>query len=296
LQSQAGCHNTLGVLALQREQYGPAEASFREALAIKEALAARFPVVPQYRHELAGNYHNLAVVLVHLGRPAEAEKMCLRAIDLQEKLVADFPKIPTYAVSLAGDYANMGDAVRDSGRSDAALEWYGRGIKILQPIVGRDRRLAKARETLCLTYARRATTLARLDRPQDALKDLDGAVDLDDGKYLARLRIQRASTLLHVKDHRRAAADAKAVAEASGISPVDLFKAACVYALSAELAANDAALSERYAVRAVAVLRQAVARGYHDGDQLRTAADLQRLRTRPDFQGLLKELQGQEKS
>jgi serine/threonine protein kinase/tetratricopeptide (TPR) repeat protein len=295
LQTLASCHNMLGVLALERGQPDQAEAPLREALAVKEALAARFPALPQYREVLAGNYNNLAVVLIHLGRPPEAEQMYRRALALHEKLVADFPKIPAYAVDLAGDCTNLGNLVRESGQSDSALDWYDRSITILKPIVGRDRRLAKARETLCLIYASRATTLARLGRPQDALKDLDGAVDLDDGRYMARLRVQRASTLLHLKDHRRAAADAKALAEAPGASAADLFKAACVYACAAELAGKDAALSERYAVRAVAVLRQAVARGYHDGDELRTAPDLERLRTRPDFQQLLNELQGQEK-
>jgi hypothetical protein len=50
-------------------------------------------------------------------------------------------------------------------------------------------------------------------------------------------------------------------------------------------------LAQQYADRAVALLRQAVAKGYKDVAHLKKDADLDGLRRRPDFQQLLADLE-----
>ena len=50
-------------------------------------------------------------------------------------------------------------------------------------------------------------------------------------------------------------------------------------------------LKERYAARAVALLKQAVEKGYKDVAQLKKDADLDALRNRADFKALLNELE-----
>ncbi len=69
-----------------------------------------------------------------------------------------------------------------------------------------------------------------------------------------------------------------------------VYQCARVHALAASAVNDDAALSERYASRAVALLRQAVEAGYHDAERLRKDSDLDSLRRREDFRELLKKL------
>ena len=64
---------------------------------------------------------------------------------------------------------------------------------------------------------------------------------------------------------------------------------ACVFAVVAPALPMDEA--ERAAARAVELLRQAVAKGYKGVAEIKRASDLNPLRSRPDFQTLLAELE-----
>jgi hypothetical protein len=63
-----------------------------------------------------------------------------------------------------------------------------------------------------------------------------------------------------------------------------------IYALAAGAVKGDAALPDRYAARAVTLLKQAVTTGYKDGDSLLKDPDLDALRRRKDFAQLLWDL------
>jgi hypothetical protein len=65
-----------------------------------------------------------------------------------------------------------------------------------------------------------------------------------------------------------------------------LYGCACVHALAAGAVKADPALAERYAARAVALLRQAVAASFGDADTMSKDPDLQSLHGRSDFQEL----------
>src|SRR5262249_13784637 len=124
-----------------------------------------------------------------------------------------------------------------------------------------------------------------------AVDDWSRAIDLDDGQYHSTLRLKRASTLLNLKDHSPAGADAQAVAESSKATSKDLYKAACVRADCAQIAANDAPAPESYAARAVLVLRRAAGKGYKDLAQIKKDSDLDALRTREDLRTLSREFE-----
>jgi tetratricopeptide (TPR) repeat protein len=260
-------------------------------LAIREKLAANFPMVPNYRQALAGSYNNLAVALEKLNQSDKAEAAYRQAIIVLEKLASDFPKVLAYAAELAGSYYNLGDLMQKSKQPDFALDWLSKSIKTAEPIVLRDPRLVKARRTLVLARWARAQAHWKARRLADAVNDWDRAVELDDGRHATELRLLRAFTLTGLADHARAAADAEAVAKAPKASADDLFKAACVLAKSAELSQDHPSLSEEYAARAVAVLRQAVGRGFRDPVMLRRVSELNYVRTRADFQKVQKELE-----
>ena len=287
--------NNLGILRREENRMDEAEQAYREALAIKEKLAERYSSVTQYRQDLAASLNNLGTLVSSIGRSSEAEAVYRRAIQLYERLAADSPADSRYAVLLAGTYSNLGRLIGDRGEAEDSLPWLVKSIDILESAMRRDPRSVKVRETLCVASWTRAMTLAGLERFSEALGDWDRAIELDDGRYRQELRMRRASNLLQLKDDARAAADAASVAESPQASAEDLYNAACVYSLASGLASTDAARADSHAGRAVHCLRQAVARGFKDLEHMRSDTDLDPLRSRGDFQGLMGELSGSPK-
>ncbi len=98
---------------------------------------------------------------------------------------------------------------------------------------------------------------------------------------------QRLNALAQFGRSAEATAAADSMAVRWPKEPGNLYACACVYALAAGASKGEAALAERYAARAVALLLQVTHSAYKD--LVRTDADLDALRDRPDFQKLLKE-------
>jgi hypothetical protein len=91
-----------------------------------------------------------------------------------------------------------------------------------------------------------------------------------------------------------AAAIEEAEELAKNAEPLVLYNAACVYALASNATKTNPIAPEqqaKYAERAVALLRQAVAKGYSDVNGMKNDDDLKPLRLRDDFQKLLRDMQ-----
>jgi hypothetical protein len=102
--------------------------------------------------------------------------------------------------------------------------------------------------------------------------------------------LQRLQALALHGSHNEAVAAADALAARWNKDADTLYDCARVPALAATAVNGDAALSERYAARAVALLRQAVDAGYANAGHMRKDSDLDSLRRREDFRELLKKL------
>jgi hypothetical protein len=111
--------------------------------------------------------------------------------------------------------------------------------------------------------------------------------DEDDGPdhYL-----QRLYALVQHGHSADAVAAADALAARWSKDADTLYNCARVYSLAAGAANGDAALSDRYAGRAMTLLRQAAAAGYKDDQRVLKDPDLDALRGRNDFRELLKML------
>jgi tetratricopeptide (TPR) repeat protein len=305
----AGTYINLGYLLVELDKGRDAEAAFRDAIAIQKRLADYLPKVPLYRNMLAGSYNNLGVVLKDQGKGEDAEAAYRAALEIRERLAADFPKVPDYAVDLGTGYLNLGYLVRDGGQPQASLDWYAKAISTLEPIVRAEPRLVEARESLRNAYWGRAYALIPLGRHAEALPDWDRVLELESGDYRNGFRIQRALTLARLHDHARATAEADELAQPKDVRADNLYYLACVYAVSSVAAGKDAGLpqadrnrlAERHAARAVEMLERAKAFGHfmvRDWDKerdfiehLKKDTDLDPLRSRDDFQKLLRELQ-----
>jgi hypothetical protein len=108
-----------------------------------------------------------------------------------------------------------------------------------------------------------------------------------------------ARVLVHLGAHDEAAATADRAAQSDVEPAADLYNAACIFSLCVPVADKDSKLTEverqklahDYADRAMALLREAVAKGYRDAQHLAKDDDLAPLSKRPDYQALLKEME-----
>jgi serine/threonine-protein kinase len=291
-------HHNLGNLLKGFGKWTEAEAAHRQALALRKQLAADCPTVPGYRQHLAHSHISLGTLLTAQRRQSEAEAEYRQALTLYEPLVADFPRVPEYAQDLGGAYCNFGNLLASQGKYAASLDWYTRAHAALRPILDKEPRLVLARLYLRNVHAGRAHALERLGRHGEAVPDWEQAVALNDEKSRdGGLRLGLALALAHAGQHLQATAAAEEILQRSNADARTCYAAARVYALAVAQAMKEApknpnsVLAEKYAARAVALLRQAVQKGYKNIAELKKDADLDCLRQRPDFQQLLAELE-----
>jgi tetratricopeptide (TPR) repeat protein len=223
-------------------------------------LVADCPDVPEYRHALVRTYRALGGHYFSSRRQAEkAEAAHQQALQIYEKLIQEHPDVWEYAYQLGRCYHSLAQVAQLGRRWDAMLTNDEKAIEILEDLVGRG-------------Y---------------------GQVRSD----LFDVRLLRATMLAGRGEHARATNDANAVAREEGVGQVNHYNIGCVFALSSAAAENDGKLAPadrtrlkaQYADRALDFLRQAVAEGYQDTNLLKSDPDLASLRSREDFQELVRE-------
>ena len=107
-----------------------AEQHYRQAVAIREKLAADFPAVPKYRQELASSHNNLGHLLAGLGKGPEAEQSHRQAVAIGESLAADFPAVPQYRQELAKSHNGLGLLLADLGKGPEAEQTHRQALAI----------------------------------------------------------------------------------------------------------------------------------------------------------------------
>jgi serine/threonine protein kinase/Flp pilus assembly protein TadD len=294
-QDLALSHNNLGILLADLGKRVEAEAAYRQALAIRERLAADFPALPEYRQEMARSHQNLAALLASLGKRVEAEAAYRRALAIDEKLAADFPAVPQYRMESARDQINLGELLRTNNQPEQALPWYARAIATLEGVFGQVKVDVEAQRFLRNAHGGRADALDALKRHAEAAIDWDKAIELSPETERAIVRSQRATSRLRAGQVDAAIKEAEELATIP--HPVILYNAACVLALAADRKDESAAQisKEDCAKRAVALLQQAVAKGWKDAEHMRKDDDLKALRERDDIKKLLAELEANAK-
>jgi tetratricopeptide (TPR) repeat protein len=249
--------NNLALTLEQAERYEESLRLFQECLRVRERLVASTPGVPRLREQYAWTYNNLAYLYKYLKRPAERDKAMQRAIELMEALHADFKEEGTYAVSLAGIYLITGyHAHYDDGRHETALEWFDKVIRLLAPQGPEKVHDAAARPVVRDAYWTRALALNALKRPGDALLDWERALAVDDGTNRTELRLEHSRTLLRLRDHGRAVAEAEELAGDRSVTGATDFDLAVIFCISALVVQADAALPEPERERKIAALRE----------------------------------------
>jgi hypothetical protein len=101
-------------------------------------------------------------------------------------------------------------------------------------------------------------------------------------------RAHLAMALARAGRHSQAAAEAESLSVGKDATAVATYDAACTLALASSTAVNDdATLADRYAARAVVLLRQALLNGWTNVAHMLKDTDLDPLRRRADYADLL---------
>jgi serine/threonine-protein kinase len=298
----ASAYNNLGLLEDEAHRLGQAEANYARARDLFAQLVREHPSEAEYQANRAQNLSNLGLLYDQTDRPKQAQQALRQAHEVLKGLVRQYPSVTDFAVRLGGADCNLGQAVEDAGDLPAAERWYARAVATLGGVLRKEPRHTFAREYLRNAHWKRAKLLARRGRPAQAVAEWDRAITLDDGPLRSHFRLSRAHSLAAAGDHARAAAEADELARALSLTGDGLYHLACVYALAAAAvrrdrglsAANQDKLARRYGDRAVALLHRAHKAGYfgkpgtidHAGKDI----DLDALRSRADFQKLLRDL------
>jgi tetratricopeptide (TPR) repeat protein len=289
----------LGVVCWFTKRPGEAERHYARAVSLLTGLVRTQPRQEQDEAALADNHVNLALLYQNSGRPAEATLAYEKVEALLRPLVARHPPGGEYALSLAAAYTNWGYILAAAHPSDAALDRLNQAVELAEAVLREEPRLPRARLRAFNSHGGRAELHAGAGRHAEAVRDWDRVIELDDQPAPWIRRVLRARALARAGEHARAAAEADVLERDAAVNADGLYDLAGAYALSMTPARSDArlpsaertALAERYATRAVALLRKLHDKGYFKdpahAKALRTDEDLQPLRGRADFQKLL---------
>ncbi|WP_165228142.1 serine/threonine-protein kinase [Aquisphaera insulae] len=327
----------LGEVERRAGRLAEAVRALRDAVPLWEKLVADEPEVTENRTNLAMCLNDLGLAYVALERPDEAEAAYRRVVPLRERLAADHPEQVELSVQLGGSYGNLGQVASYRRDYPASLDWAERSRKVLEGVLKDEPRHALARRYLRNAHGLKGTALGALGRHAEALPEWDAALARQEGlavdstvsfshagraealgalgRYPEALvaweralelapepmredfAASRALTLARMGDHARATAAASATFR----SPLNLYNAACVHALSCAAVrrmdhppADAKSIADGYGAAAVRILRQVRATGhFKDPGQLRlllTDSDLDAIRGREDFRLLIADL------
>jgi serine/threonine-protein kinase len=290
-------HHLVGVADQSAGRLAEAESHYDRAAAIRAPLVREHPQASAFRFGLAEDHMNLGLIYHATGRPDKAAAAYGQVEALLEPLAGERPAAPDHVLALPGAYVNWGKLLRDTGRPREALARLDRGVALAEEVLRREPRLVPARQYVAAAHGVRAQVYEALGRHAEALQDWDRVVELQPEHLLGRMA--RVVALARVGEHRRAEAAAADLLDGPNVRDDARYNVACVHALCVKPARSDARLSpagraaqaERYASRAVALLRQLHEQGYFKdaghAAQLGGDLDLGALRGRDDFRRLL---------
>jgi eukaryotic-like serine/threonine-protein kinase len=308
-------HNNLGELFRSTRRPEKAEPAFRDAIAFQKHAVASFPDRPEFRLELAGHLFNLGNLIRDKGLLTEAEAIYGEALPIKKQLVAVFPGRPEFREELAAGHNDVGLLLRDKGLLKEAEAAQFEALAIQKRLVAEFPEVTDYRNavagTLCklanLAGKRRDFAAARrfLD---EALPDHQAALKGNPQRsgYRESYRnylLELTRTFAGQGDRPGALAVATKGHNLSWDPAVDAYRAACMLAQCMPIVEQDDKLAAPrrqaeiafYADQAMAMLRDALDKGYKDAGHMQTDKNLDPLRAHEDFKTVVAELEAKVK-
>jgi serine/threonine protein kinase/tetratricopeptide (TPR) repeat protein len=293
----AHTYHSFGQLVFKLDKLDDAELAYRRALTICRELTEGFPKVAEYWRDLAHSQNAVGLLLGKQGRWTESEAAARAALAAWERMMKLYPPTPEHAVKLGDLQINLGLTQTklgvgglNKGDFAAARSWLDKAVATYESVGAATKPVTDRRRLLGNAHGARAEALIRLGFYKEALPDWDRALQLGSQAGSHYLGMQRALTLSYLKEHARATAEADSLAAIEDLPAYLLHDAATVHAVAAAAVRDQAQLSEKYAARAVALLRRAFEKNYQAVTaEVREDKKLDFLRSREDFRNLLKE-------
>jgi tetratricopeptide (TPR) repeat protein len=255
--------------------------SHKKALEVRQRLADADQASARGQRDLSISHDRLGDVYLRLGDSKAALDSHKKALEVRQRL-ADADRASAQAQrDLIVTHVKLGNVAQQSYDFKAAQDWYGQALDILRRFVKPE--MFKQQVGILEDQIRfcRAAEQAVTD-PATALKQpADQRIPV----------LTTAMFALAQKEKQPAKATAAADLLADNAkAPDQLYDAACGYALCVPLA-DEPETREKYAARAVELLRQAIAKGYKDVAHMKKDTDLDALRPRDDFKKLVADLE-----
>jgi eukaryotic-like serine/threonine-protein kinase len=235
---------------------------------------------------------------MEVGEVGKAETMLRDVLTIRQRRVRSDPENPTEQCCLAVTHREVGNC--DAARLNyaAAVQSFAKSVEIFEKL---DRAKALQDQFFRVKLGEARQLLARCRKAERAVNSLDFALQQPAAEIPGLLDI-RIRYFLKEENLPVAVESAAKFKERAGAKADDLYNAACVYALCAAAAKQAKAPVvgipgfERLADQAMALLKQAVAKGFKDAGHMKEDTDLESLRDRADFQKLIADLESAKKS
>jgi tetratricopeptide (TPR) repeat protein len=295
----AVCHTNLGGCYEFTRRWADMEEHWQEAQRILERLTRQHPEEYSYHFLLGVSYANLAEGYRETGRLTEGDDLYRKADALLTAQVGNHPENKNLGYALAQTLLNWAVLLNRAGHPDEALSHLTRAIQTLNDLLREDPLSPLYRHYLLVCVLNRAATANLLGNSPEADQDWRHSLEL-----AAQLNAWE-DLCAFIREVARWGAHAVAVARADWVAQqpktpsAGFYHLVQAYALDAEAAGKDPALSsgqrhqkaERYAAAGMALLARLNQEGYFKDagqrDKLAKDDDLKPFRQRAEFQELL---------
>jgi tetratricopeptide (TPR) repeat protein len=130
----AASYEALGLLRSHQDRHTEAEQACRKALGFRRQLAADFPLVIDYRSDLAASHLTLARVLHPARRNEEAVQAARESLDVLGKLATEFPREVAYRQRLAQSYQDLAVLLKAADRPQEADKAMGQAAALREQL------------------------------------------------------------------------------------------------------------------------------------------------------------------
>jgi tetratricopeptide (TPR) repeat protein len=286
------------------EQPDEAIESYNKSIVIGERLIRDHPERPDFANNLAGSYYNLANIHKNIERLDEAIELYNKAIHIQKQLVKDLPEVSDYTYDLVASNIQCGIIQQSRRHYSAAISHF----ELAHPILESLKKKSKLSRALTGWEQKIVQRIAFCRAANRALGDLPFVLAQPPAEA-GKLLFVRGQAQLDENNHAAAVESAEKLSE---LKPTDeqsaalqnnVYNAACLLSLSSAVAARDedltqgerATVIEKYALRAVALLRESQTLGYFKEAthvaHMKKDTDLDALHERDDFKQFVQKLE-----
>ena len=307
-------HHYLSLALLKRGSPAEAIRHQRAAIELRKALAEEFPTRLSYRIDLALSFSNLGFAHMRSGQLPEAFDCVRRANAIQRSLVVEHPEDPKLCQTLALSTQGMAAILNTLGRWNESRPLFVESVEIMGRLVAENPAVTDFRRVLAtgaaelgqalidhdeidaglivFGKAREQAEMVRRTNPND-VRILNSLASIHRG--IGKIYAKQGKTADAVASLHEAIVLGERIAAEDSLFAYDL---ACGVALYAEVVGRDQSASNKdskkqsqyHSDRAMMVLQQAVDRGWKDAEWMERDPELRSLRSRGDFQALLKTL------